>query len=75
MDRVAHCGNAAKGRFCRTLTATDVCSGWTEERALPLVPRSVIPTAVSPLRLNRVSAPFQPFLTLSRARFAHLSFL
>jgi hypothetical protein len=35
MDRVAHCGNAAKGRFGWTLTATDVCSGWTEERALP----------------------------------------
>jgi hypothetical protein len=30
MDRVAHCGNAAKGRFCRTLTATDVYSGWTK---------------------------------------------
>jgi hypothetical protein len=35
MDRVAHCGNTAKGRFGWTLTATGVCSGWTEECALP----------------------------------------
>ncbi|MDR1901815.1 MAG: transposase family protein, partial [Treponema sp.] len=34
LDRVAHCGNATKGQFCWTLTATDVYSGWTEERVL-----------------------------------------
>jgi hypothetical protein len=33
-DTVAHCGGSAAGQFCRTLTGTDVGSGWTEERSL-----------------------------------------
>jgi hypothetical protein len=33
-DTVAHCGGAASGQFCKTLTGTDVYSGWIEERAL-----------------------------------------
>jgi hypothetical protein len=34
VDRVAHCGRSTAGHFCWTLTATDVYSGWTEERSL-----------------------------------------
>jgi hypothetical protein len=34
IDRVAHCGYSTSGHFCWTLTATDIYSGWTEERAL-----------------------------------------
>lgn len=34
LDRVAHCGPSLSGEFCWTLTATDVFSGWTEERPL-----------------------------------------
>jgi hypothetical protein len=33
-DTVAHCGGSASGHFCKTLTGTDVFSGWIEERAL-----------------------------------------
>ncbi|MFP3089226.1 transposase family protein [Treponema sp. TIM-1] len=33
-DTVAHCGGSASGQFCKTLTVTDVFSGWIEERAL-----------------------------------------
>jgi hypothetical protein len=33
-DTVAHCGGAASGQFCKTLTGTDVYSGWVEERPL-----------------------------------------
>jgi len=33
-DTVAHCGASSTGQFCKTLTGTDVYSGWTEERAL-----------------------------------------
>jgi hypothetical protein len=33
-DTVAHCGGSASGQFCKTLTGTDVYSGWIEERAL-----------------------------------------
>jgi hypothetical protein len=34
LDTVSHCGVSTSGEFCRTLTLTDVYSGWTEERAL-----------------------------------------
>jgi len=33
-DTVAHCGGSARGQFCKTLTGTDVFSGWIEERSL-----------------------------------------
>ena len=33
-DTVAHCGGSASGQFCKTLTGTDVFSGWIEERSL-----------------------------------------
>ena len=29
-DTVAHCGPVAKGEFARTLTSTDIASGWSE---------------------------------------------
>jgi hypothetical protein len=35
LDTVSHCGASTSAEFCRTLTLTDVYSGWTEERALP----------------------------------------
>ena len=33
-DTVAHCGGSASGQFCKSLTGTDVFSGWIEERSL-----------------------------------------
>ena len=33
-DTVAHCGGSASGQFCKSLTGTDVFSGWLEERPL-----------------------------------------
>jgi hypothetical protein len=33
-DTVVHCGTSASGQFCKTLTGTDVYSGWIEERPL-----------------------------------------
>ena len=33
-DTVGHCGGSASGQFCKTLTGTDVYSGWIEERSL-----------------------------------------
>ena len=33
-DTVAHCGGSARGQYCKTLTGTDVYSGWIEERSL-----------------------------------------
>jgi len=32
-DTVAHCGDSVAGDFIYTLTFTDVCTGWTENRA------------------------------------------
>lgn len=33
-DTVAHCGDTIQGHYVNTLTATDLYSGWTENRAL-----------------------------------------
>jgi hypothetical protein len=33
-DTVAHCGNSLAGEFGNSLTMTDLCSGWTENRAM-----------------------------------------
>ncbi len=33
-DTVAHCGESLSGDFISSLTMTDLCSGWTENRAL-----------------------------------------
>ena len=33
-DTVAHCGVSAGGEFASSLTITDLCSGWTENRAM-----------------------------------------
>lgn len=33
-DTVAHCGNCLSGDFGNSLTMTDLCSGWTENRAV-----------------------------------------
>ena len=30
IDCVAHCGQSSSGEFFHTLTATDICTGWTE---------------------------------------------
>ncbi len=34
IDTVANCGMSTAGEYISTLTLTDVCSGWTENRAL-----------------------------------------
>lgn len=33
-DTVAHCGNSLEGQFAYSLTYTDICSSWTENRAV-----------------------------------------
>lgn len=33
-DTVAHCGDSLAGQFVWSLTMTDICTGWTENRAL-----------------------------------------
>ena len=34
IDLVAHCGDSAHGEFVSTLDVTDICTGWTETRAV-----------------------------------------
>lgn len=34
IDLVAHCGSTTRGEYVNTLDVTDVCSGWTECRAV-----------------------------------------
>ena len=43
IDLVAHCGDAAAGRFVHTLTATDIASGWQSAYRWP----SAIPASLS----------------------------
>ena len=33
-DTVAHCGNTTVGKFAWSITITDICTGWTENRAV-----------------------------------------
>lgn len=33
-DTVAHCGTSIAGSFVWSLTVTDICTGWTENRAM-----------------------------------------
>jgi hypothetical protein len=35
VDLVVHEGGNAAGRFCFTLTVTDIATGWTENRTVP----------------------------------------
>jgi hypothetical protein len=46
-DTVAHCGGSASGQFCKTLTGTDVFSGWIEERSLLNAANSWVKAAIS----------------------------
>jgi len=34
IDLVAHCGDSTHGEFVSTLDVTDICTGWTESRAV-----------------------------------------
>jgi hypothetical protein len=49
-DTVAHCGGSAGGRFCKTLTGTDVFSGWYEGRALLNAANAWVKSAVSDIQ-------------------------
>lgn len=49
-DTVAHCGPTLKGEFIRTLTMTDMSTGWTENRSIRNNATTWITDAVSVLR-------------------------
>ena len=49
-DTVAHCGGSARGQFCKTLTGTDVYSGWIEERSLLNAANSWVQKAISDIK-------------------------
>lgn len=50
MDLVAHCGPTTAGFYLNTLTAVDVCSGWTECLVLPHRTREEVVTTLTALR-------------------------
>jgi hypothetical protein len=49
-DTVAHCGGSASGHFCKTLTGTDVYSGWYEGRALLNAANCWVKAAISDIQ-------------------------
>ena len=50
MDLVAHCGETTAGYYLNTLTAVDVCSGWTECLLLPHRTREEVVSLLDALR-------------------------
>lgn len=46
-DTVAHCGTSLAGEFINTLTVTDICSSWTENRAVWRKESATILNAIS----------------------------
>ena len=50
MDLVAHCGDSAEGQYLQTLTAVDICTGWTECLALEQRNQKAVSAAVERLR-------------------------
>jgi hypothetical protein len=55
IDLVAHCGNSTEGQFLNTLTATDICTGWTDVTALPCRSQQAVCEAI---HLMRQRLPF-----------------
>ena len=55
MDLVGHDGGSSYGEFCQTLNATDVATGWTEQRAVATKAQRYVFEA---LRALRQSLPF-----------------
>jgi hypothetical protein len=50
IDLVAHCGASAEGQYLQTLTAVDICTGWTECLALEQRNQKAVSAAVERLR-------------------------
>jgi len=55
VDLVGHDGGSGYGEFCQTLNATDVATGWTQQRAVPTKAQRYVFEA---LRGLRKSLPF-----------------
>jgi hypothetical protein len=50
VDLVGHDGGCGYGEFCQTLNATDVATGWTEQRAVPTKAQRYVFEALQALR-------------------------
>lgn len=57
-DTVAHCGTSLAGEFINTLTVTDICSSWTENRAVWKKESATILRAISSIE---EALPFKIF--------------
>jgi hypothetical protein len=69
-DTVAHCGPVAKGEYARTLTMTDMATGWTENATIRNNARRWIITAVDELR-DRFPFPLIGFDTDNGSEFVN----
>ena len=50
IDLVAHDGGAAHGEYCQILDATDVCTGWSEQAAVPTKAQCFVFDALKAIR-------------------------
>jgi hypothetical protein len=55
IDLLAHCGDSVAGQFLRTLTYTDICTGWTDVTGLLHRSQQAVSEAI---RLMRQRLPF-----------------
>jgi hypothetical protein len=51
-DTVAHCGGSLQGEFIWSLTATDICTGWTEVRPVWHKGRKAVVEAIDDIQLT-----------------------
>jgi hypothetical protein len=50
MDLVAHDGGSSHGEYCQILDVTDVCTGWSEQAAVPTKAQHFVFQAIQDLR-------------------------
>lgn len=50
IDLVAHDGGSSSGEYCQILDATDICTGWSEQMAVPTKAQSFVFPAIKAIR-------------------------
>lgn len=50
IDLLAHDGGSSHGEYCQILDATDVCTGWSEQIAVPTKAQSFVFEAIKDMR-------------------------
>lgn len=74
IDTVANCGMSTAGEYISTLTLTDVCSGWTENRALLNKAQRWVKEAVDDVK-NKIPFPMKGIDSDNGSEFKNMQLL